>query len=261
MLQYMGTRQPPRKYNVPPNGATTLPKNPCDICTSRTWTKELFATIRNAPLMQARVSVQYHITTEELRNSVINGCRFCRTLADGVHGKVFLDELYERFERTDSWPGSEVASVEASTYTDDGDVDKSPEEVESEWNDASAFDAEEINDDVTGGWDAWEDRDTLVQARIFSIELSFERGEADLFTFVNARIEATAENMDYPDELQKLQELQGEKAVELRYHVNVDGEILPSALENELTRYRRPYIEHGETFSQGDYEQRSRNGS
>jgi hypothetical protein len=220
MLQYMGTRQPPRKYNVPANGSASSPKDPCDICTSRAWTPELFATLESAPSEQERVSVQYAITAEELRSSVIEGCKFCRTLANGVHGKVFLDELYERFERTDSWPGSEQDGGEETSLDKHEAMDQGAEEVEFEWNDASAFNEEDINDDVTGGWDAWEDRDTLNQACLFEIELSFERGDAGLFTFVNARIEATAEDVNDRHDMQKLY---GEKAVELRYHVNLDG--------------------------------------
>jgi hypothetical protein len=191
------------------------------MCTLRTWTPELFTNFRNTPLKQERVSVAHEITAEELRNSVIEGCGFCRTLGDGVHGRVFLDELYERFEKTDSWSGSDTGSgEEASPDVEHGAASQESEDVESEWNDASAFNEEDIDDDVTGGWDAWEDRDTLNQACLFKIELSFERGEAGLCTFANARIEAATEDMDDPNELQKLH---GEKAVELRYHINVDS--------------------------------------
>lgn len=176
----------------------------------------MFEAINAAPVDQDRVSIQYQVTSEELRRSVVGECEFCKTLADGVHGRVFLDELYERLERTDSDSGSNTSEDVAGSSEK---TDEKPKDVESGSPETFASDEEEIENDVTGDWDTWEDRDTLLEACQFKIELSFERGHAGLFTFLNARIQAT-NDVDHPNDLQKLQ---GEKAVELRYHMNSKG--------------------------------------
>ncbi|USP78816.1 HET-domain-containing protein [Curvularia clavata] len=233
MLQYMGTRQPPRKYVVPePDNITLPPSYPCEICYTRVWVPELFEGIKAAPVDQDRVSIHYPVTSEELRRSVFGECGFCKTIADGVHGKIFLDELYERLERSDSASGSNTSDdIEGS----DEATDKQPKDTDSAWTAASAFNEEELENDFTGGWDVWEDRDTLVEACQFKIDLSFERGHAGLFTFLNARIEAV-DDVDHPNNLQKLR---GEKAVELRYHMNSKGMLDRLAVLEDVLRTRK----------------------
>jgi hypothetical protein len=165
---------------------------------------------------QDRVSLHYQITSEELRKSVLEGCGFCKTLADGIHGKVFLDELYERLENSDSCSGiNDSDDVESRNET----LDEESKDVEPDWTDASTFNEEELDDDITGGWDTWKERDSLIEACQFGIDISFEKGHAGLFTFVNTHIEAV-DNVDRPNDLQKLQ---GAKAVALRYHVGSKG--------------------------------------
>ncbi|KAF1937683.1 HET-domain-containing protein [Clathrospora elynae] len=224
MLNYRGTRQPPRKYRIPETQAIASPReDPCDICLTRTWTPKLFSTLAEASIEDKSVSSIYGVMSHELRKSVLEGCQFCRTLADGIHGRVFLDELYARYEITDSLPAS-IAS-ENDTLSGAGDTypgeESAGEEDVHEWNDASTFNEEEIDDDVTGGWEAWKDRDTLAETCSFKISLSFERGKAGFFTFVNARVEAAGNVADQPNELQMLY---GDKAVELHYHVSVNGD-------------------------------------
>lgn len=215
MLQYMGSRQPPRKYTVPEVEPTT-----CQICLTRVWTPRLFQSIRGAHAKNDRVIHTYDLTSQELRESAIDGCGFCRTIADGVHGKVFLDELYARFEKTESWPGSGKSDDEVTDVGDEASSDN-PDIEEDDWRAASAFNEEEIGKDVTGGWDTWDDRDTLIEPCIFRASLSFERGEDGLFTFMNALIEAAH---DDPSSLHKLS---GEQAVELRYHINEQSTQVP----------------------------------
>jgi hypothetical protein len=217
MLQYMGSRQPPRKYIVPEVNQPKPPlKDACSICSTRVWTPRLFHSLRGAPLEQDCISSTYNLTSQELRKSATEGCSFCRTIADGVHGKVFLDELYARFEKTESWPGSADSKDEA-TESEDGTGSDEPNPKEDDWKGASAFNEEDIAGDVTGGLDAWDNRDTLIEPCDFMIVLSFERGEESLFTFMNARIEALPKESD---DASCLHTLCGEQAVELRYHVN-----------------------------------------
>lgn len=223
MLQYQGTRQAPRKYHVPGDYlVTSAARSPCNICLSRIWTPELFLALSRTPTQEDIYAITYRVSSQELRNSVLEGCKFCRTIADGIHGRVFLDELYKRFEKTDSFLGSSVLGDEEVAGS--GKITSGQVEIEAEeqLSDASGIEEEDIKNDVIEGWDAWEDRDTLARVCTFTVELVFDREEAGLFTFVNAVIEATAESED-ADEPNKLQNLRGEDAVKLQYHINVDG--------------------------------------
>ncbi|CAO2650182.1 Nn.00g014740.m01.CDS01 [Neocucurbitaria sp. VM-36] len=203
MLQYMGTRQPPRKYPIPEEQSTSSAgKQLCSICIERTWTPKLFSKLANALPEEQSITETYMLTSEELRMS-------------GV-----LDELYERWNKTDSWPGSTASDDDNSSDLEGQGNDQEQEEAGDGWNDASAFNEEEIAEDVTGGWDAWEDRDTLCESANFEVKLSFERGEGNLFTFLNAYIEATK---DEADEANALKKLRDRALVELRYHVNIEG--------------------------------------
>ncbi|KAF1848986.1 uncharacterized protein K460DRAFT_83823 [Cucurbitaria berberidis CBS 394.84] len=180
MLHYMGTRQAPRKYPVPEaHLATSIATELCDVCTKRAWTPKTFSTLLDAPFEQDSVTITYVVTSEELRTSVLNGCRFCRTLADGIHGRMFLDEMYQRWNKTDSWPESVNSGDSKSPEYGDEAIEQEQEEDGNDWNDASAFNEEKIADDVTGGWEAWEDRDTLFEASTFEVRLSFEREVED----------------------------------------------------------------------------------
>lgn len=233
MLQYMGSRQPPRKYVIPsdkPPAPTR--KDSCDICQTRTWTSKLVWRIRDAPVEMINISHEYELTSKELRKSVIEGCKFCRTLADGVHGKVFLDDLYARFQKSETWPSD--ATSDEKTSEGEEEIPFDPEEDEENaqaseaWNEASAFNEDELDGDVTGGWDTWQDRDTLDEQCKFNIKLSFERGEDDLFTFLNVYIEAESASST-------LGKLQGDELVELRYHINEEGKF---GHENKTIRFK-----------------------
>ncbi|KAH7383880.1 heterokaryon incompatibility protein-domain-containing protein [Pyrenochaeta sp. MPI-SDFR-AT-0127] len=225
MLHYMGTRQPPRQYPVYEEPSTApAATDPCNTCLTRVWTPKLYLTLSNTSPEDEAASCSYIVTSHELRESVQQGCKFCRTIADGIHGRVFLDELYERWNKTDSYPeslvsaGKEGATREGHASLEDNASDQAEAGAEDDWNGASAFN-EEMEEDATGGWETWQDRDTLTEVCKFQIKLSFERGEGELFTFMNAYVEADAADTNEPNELQKLC---GEKAVELRYHINID---------------------------------------
>jgi hypothetical protein len=109
---------------------------------------------------------------------------------------VVLDALNAEFARTDSWPSTPGEGEEDGGFVevDDGDDD--------------------------GGFSglAGESRDVLALEAGLEVTLAFERGEDGLFGFLNVVIEAVGE-----EEVNEVQQLRGENAVRLRYHVNVDG--------------------------------------
>lgn len=90
-----------------------------------------------------------------LRASVLGGGRWCRTLGDGIHGRIFLDAIYEHWEKTESWP--EEGSVGES---DEGNKDEK-NEAKSDFDAASNskqeknHEEEDENDDLTGGWSSY----------------------------------------------------------------------------------------------------------
>jgi hypothetical protein len=221
MLQYVGTRQAPRKYPMPgAHNAAFTPKDPCDDCLKRVWSPHLLSKLINTPPEQDSVSISYEVTSQRLRISLLEGCRFCQTLADGIYGKVYLDEHYEIFQQNIG--RSEVDSSDKNDVVDTvgQESDQEDDRADDDWNDASAFNEDSDADDVPGGWDFWQDRDVLAEACDFVVDLSFERGDAGLFTFVNARVEATGEHIEQSDDLRKLR---GQGCVELRYHVYMDS--------------------------------------
>ncbi|KAF2180946.1 HET-domain-containing protein [Zopfia rhizophila CBS 207.26] len=221
MLQYMGTRQVPRKNPTPEGSTPESPiKSPCNLCLTNLWTPSLFTDLRTVPREEVQFVASYQIATSDLRTSVIQGCKWCTTLADGIHGRVFLDALYEQWNKTDSWPSDasdderEVQDEENTTHDEE---EANQDDAGNEWNDASAFN-DNVENDPTGRWDPYEDRDTLALECLFSVALSFERGEGGLFTFVNAHIESLDEEGDTV-----VRNLKGERAVDLRYHINLTG--------------------------------------
>ncbi|KAJ4303821.1 hypothetical protein N0V90_002722 [Kalmusia sp. IMI 367209] len=162
----------------------------------------------------------------------MQGCQFCRSLADGIHGRVFLDALYDQWNKTESWPSTgSHADVEEKL---EGGSEKNNEaeealgveeddDDESGWKDVSAFNEEFYEDELTGGWNAYEDKDTLELPCHFSMTLSFERGEDDLFTFLNVHLESIDQEED-----NAVRRLRGERAVDLRYHTNSEDQRLDS---------------------------------
>lgn len=206
--------QPPRKYTIPePDPLASPITTPCAVCTSKAWTAELYTKLKTATNDVKSSVHRYTLTSNELREMVIRGCQFCRSLADGIHGQIFLDELYARFE---------AQEVNSSGEDEDilGETSGENNQDEEEWNDASAFNEDDIDDDVTGGWDTWQDRDTLSENRKMNVEMSFEQGDEGIFTFLNVYIR-TAE--DEHRGTGKLGLLEDESIVSLRYHTNQKG--------------------------------------
>lgn len=207
MLQYRGTRQAPRKYLVPEHTVSASSTSLCSSCRSCVWTSSLYSNLRTVISDEKQFVTSYQASASDLRFSVLHGCKWCKTLADGIHGRVFLDSVYEQWNKTDSWPSS----------ASDGKEENQNDE-EDGWNDASVFNTE-VDSDPAGGWNSDEDRDTLAFDCVFSVDISFERGEGSLFTFLNAHIESVDD-----DEENAVRKVRGEKAVDLRYYINMIGQ-------------------------------------
>ncbi|KAF2124911.1 HET-domain-containing protein [Dothidotthia symphoricarpi CBS 119687] len=220
MLHYFG-RHAPRKYTVPDiHPIVSPPRDPCEICLSRAWTSDFYTALIDLPIEIQSHCIKYRVSSQELRRSTLQGCKFCRTLADGIHGKLFYDDLYQRFR------GKETGSVSAGTdncvVMEDEIADQDAEKEEDDWNDASGFNEELIDNDPTDGWGAWIDHDTLMEACILEVAISFERGkEEECFTIVNVYIEAVEQPTEEGNVLQNLH------GVELRYHISTDWGGLP----------------------------------
>jgi hypothetical protein len=225
MLRYMGSIQLPRKYPVNADYRASPAQLPCSICPSRVWTTDLYPALEALPASESRWVKEYQITAEELRNSVLQGCQFCRTLADGIHGRVFLDEMYERFMENNASLESDGGDSDTHNTSDNLDTDEPMEGDEHIMDDGSSdntsdMSEEHSNDDSNERWDIWDDRDTLTIECNFRIQLSFERGEGDQFTFLNVRVHSCVDGSGERNALQKLQE---ERAVDLPYRINATG--------------------------------------
>jgi len=224
MLQYMGAHQPPRKYPIAPDfNFTPCDASFCESCTSSVWTLNLFSALQSASPEELQVTTSYQVSSSALRASVMGGCRWCRTLADGIHGRIFLDAMYKQCAKTESW------LEEGSVSENDAGNKDAKNEASSEWDAASNFndeknhDDEDEYDDSTDGWSSYEDKDTLAAICNFEVELSFKREDGGLFSFLIAHIETVGEVRDQ-DKRNATWEIRDEKAVDLRYHVSMSGE-------------------------------------
>ncbi|PSN72120.1 HET-domain-containing protein [Corynespora cassiicola Philippines] len=210
MLQYKGTRQPPRKYLLPADVDRRLNVGGCLVCAARFWTADLLSKLKRTPADKTSLKASYGFNTEELRKSVLKGCPWCRTIADGVHGRIFLDELYAEWnQESDDDEDRGSALFESDEDSDVGGKEKN----------AFGFNEGELSDDSTGGWRSWQDRETLASSCDFNITASFERDEGGFFAILDVHIEATT----VEDDGNALSKLRGEKSVDLRYHISTKG--------------------------------------
>jgi hypothetical protein len=111
----------------------------------------------------------------------MEGCPWCRGLANGIHGRAYLDSTY------DAWAqGSQDSDCSGDEAQEDGlDVHDAGKGRESD--DGSLVPDE---DDPAGIWDLETDHDTLVYPCEFNITLSFESNGEGCYTFLNVRIES-----------------------------------------------------------------------
>jgi hypothetical protein len=162
------------------------------------------------------------VSSSALRASILGGCGWCRTLGDGIHGRIFLDAIYEQWAETESWP--EEGSVGEN---DDGNKDekneaKSDRDAASDSNQEKSHEEEDESDDSTGGWSSYEDKDTLATICNFKVELLFRREDGGFFGFLNAHIETMGEVGDH-FKGNAVWKIRGEKAVDLSYHISISG--------------------------------------
>lgn len=234
MLHFLGTRQAPRKYPVPEAPiVNATPKDLCGNCYTLVWNERLFSILASTHIEQETVSTTYKVTSHDIRQSTLIGCGFCRTLADGINGSVYLNEHYDMFRQTQDSSESEQSANERHVEVQSMEDYEVFAGTDNDWNDADAFNADEGSDSsMSDAWDFWQDRDTLVDECDLKITLFFVRGDAGLFTVMNAHIEVAAIIGVQSADLCKLQ---GKRAVELRYYIHTDGRCTTSTILMELT--------------------------
>jgi hypothetical protein len=210
MLQYMGTSQPPRPYPLPKDDGHK--ENATDLCTdcqSKLWTSKLLDDIiSSATSDPASFNHTYVNSSDAIRRAAIEGCSWCRSLANGIHGRVYLDSVY------DSW--AQGSPDEDSS--DDGENEDSlgvPEEDDK----GGPEDGSPVADgDPAGIWDPVADHDTLSYQCRFKIRLSFEANGHGLYAFLHVHIESLDLGKDH-----LLSKVTGERAVDMRYYLSDSG--------------------------------------
>jgi hypothetical protein len=224
MIRYMGWEQPARPYPIPSESHLTS-ELACKLCRTRVWTPQLFRDLQECPHNQSTYSKEYEVNTADLRRSIVaEGCKWCRTVADGIYGITYLDRMYEQWNQTDSWPesGSDAADSDLSEYNE---RETEPELPEVE---GRAYDSEKDNptkDEESAQHDSLElvasfetNEDILLLDCTFTVQLEFERNDYQLFATMDVHVEACQKIND--KDLCILHKLQGDKAVELQYHIN-----------------------------------------
>jgi hypothetical protein len=153
------------------------------------------------------------VSSSVLRDSVLRGCKWCISLADGINGRIFLDAIYEQWAKTESWP--EESEGEETEHKELGTGEK-----ENDWSHVTTLDEDDEDNESAAGWDSYEDKDVLAMKYNIEVNLSFKRKDGGLFSFMIAHIEVLGGE---EDEENTAQNLRGEKAVDLRYHVSMSG--------------------------------------
>jgi hypothetical protein len=156
MLQYMGTRQPPRPYPLPKEGTKCdiSAGDLCTLCRTTLWTSQLLDDLKSSTAT-APISFQYtYITSAEtIRCAAIAGCPWCRGLANGIHGRIYLDSVY------DAW--AEGSPDDESSDDDEEDDSHDDSSESSQKTEADNRSAAADDHDPAGIWDPNTDHDTL----------------------------------------------------------------------------------------------------
>jgi hypothetical protein len=202
MLQYMGTRQPPRPYPKCEENTNHF----CTECQTTLWTSELLNKFKSSSTSgQASFLYTYVDSAEHIRRAAIEGCPWCRGLANGIHGRAYLDSVY------DAWAqGSQDDEEHSDDEEQDGDLD-APDSVPLGADSGSSM---ADDHDPAGIWDLETDHDTLAYPCRFKITLSFESNSEGIYAFLNIRIESIDLDQEH-----LLSKVTGERAVDLRYYL------------------------------------------
>jgi hypothetical protein len=220
MLHYMGTVQPPRPYPLPKDikredNITHL----CTNCQTTLWTSKLLDDLKlSATKGQTSFLYTYVNSAETIRRAAIEGCPWCCGLANGIHGQVYLDSVYDAWAKGSP---DEDDSDDEEQHDGFGIADSS-QRTES---DGGSPDADDH--DPTGIWDPDAASDTLAYPCEFKITLSFELDSEGLYTFLNIHIESIDLEQEH-----LLNKITSEKAIHLRYYVYTTGKL--SRMENSL---------------------------
>jgi hypothetical protein len=209
----MGTRQPPRPYpllrDATPDDST---RDLCTDCQTTLWTSKLLDDLKlSTTKAQASFQYTYVNSAETIRHAAIEGCPWCRGLANGIHGRAYLDSTY------DAWAQGSQDDDSSDDGEQDGGFDVPDHGKRTESDDGSPV---ADDHDPAGIWDLDTDHDTLAYPCQFKITLSFESDSEGLYTFLNIRIES----LDLEQE-HLLSKIKGERAVVLRYYLHDTGKL------------------------------------
>lgn len=211
MLQYNGNRQPPRPYPLPKDTKPDYKPQLCRKCQTKVWTTQLLeGLVLGTAENQTSFGHAYVDSAQAIRLAAIEGCPWCRGLANGIHTRVYLDSVY------DNWAeGSEEYDSDIEDSEQDNDLDMVGKEEETESEDGPQ---------ITNGqgpastWYLDPDHDTLAYECQFQIELSFELSSDRLYKSLKIHLVSITGNQEH-----MLTKLTGDRAVELRYHLHGDG--------------------------------------
>src|SRR5271167_2547974 len=104
MLSYMGNKQSPRQYPLS-GDVSSIPDGSsiCDYCASYVFTPTLSAGLVAAwEAKQDAFTYSYERSSQDLRQSCIGGCKWCQGLANGILTFVYLESVYEKWNRSSS---------------------------------------------------------------------------------------------------------------------------------------------------------------
>src|SRR5436190_23319027 len=104
MLSYLGNKQHPRKHPLPEDAVPKLGgRSVCSDCASHVFTATLAAGLVAAwETKQDVFTYPYERSARDIRQSSIDGCKWCQGLADGIYTFVHLESVYEMWNKSSS---------------------------------------------------------------------------------------------------------------------------------------------------------------
>ena len=196
----------------------------CKRCRTNVWTSTLLDDLKaHQGTPQSRRSFAYEVSAREIRQSAIQACLWCRSMANGIHGRVHLDTAYDtwaQFNSDDEYADDEDEEDLSVAELESGAGPESPLDVDM----SGLVDTESVRSGLAGqSLGMSEDEDILERECQFRITLSFERDRLAVdkhFSGLNISIEA----LDGDDNRNRLTKLKEERTVDLRCQLRRSGQ-------------------------------------
>ncbi|KAL5313381.1 hypothetical protein ACEPPN_019114 [Leptodophora sp. 'Broadleaf-Isolate-01'] len=219
MLSRHGSKQPvhsvpgasPASKSAEEDEAVPPASGTCSFCQDSVFTSELLINLKAAQDAGERnVDLKYTRSTDELHQSVVDGCKWCEKLVEGISTAVHLDYWRERWERGES----DGSSMNESDGEDDED---GKYEFDGEKPEGSTRSDNEDDNPGAADWEFGLKKLQEYQGSV-SVEVDFIRyGASDTFSMVEVSLEMSQSEEE--PQIRCVFALKGDDAVNLTFEI------------------------------------------